>query len=108
MYNLRRGYEVVFTVSFTDDMGDVARVDGIPSWSFNNTTFSVTPASDGMSAVIRGVGTVIGSTSVLTVNADADLGAGVVPITKTEIFTLTSGTATSATFGIGEPRPITQ
>lgn len=108
MYNLRRGYEVVFTVMFTDDMLDTASVDGVPVWSISGTSFSVTPAPNGMSATIRGIGTVIGSTGVLTVNADADLGSGVVPVTKTETFTLTSGAATSATFGIGEPRPITQ
>lgn len=63
----------------TDPKGRPAAVDGVPVWaSSDDTVLSVTPAADGMSAVVD---TVAAGTARITVSADADLGAGVTTIT---------------------------
>lgn len=108
MFSLRKGFEVDVTVTFVDDTGEPASVDGVPVWSLSDeTVFTLVSAADGMSAVLQGTGEVIGATSVLTVEADADLGAGIVPVTASEDLQLISGQATVASFGFGEPRPVT-
>lgn len=106
MYPLRKGYEVDVTVSYVDDAGAPASVQGAPTWVIADpTVMSITPAPDGMSALLRGTGDVIGSTTRLSVEADADLGECIVPILVTEELQLISGQATTASFGFGEPRP---
>lgn len=106
MFQLRRGYEVDVSVSYVDDAGNPATVDGVPLWGVDGDQFTVVQADDGMSAVLQGTGTIIGSTDILTVDADADLGEGVVAVTVSEDLQLVSGQATTASFGFGEPRPI--
>jgi hypothetical protein len=107
MFQLRKGFEVDVTVQFLDDAGAPASVDGPPVWSLAATdVFTVIPAADGMTAVLQGTGAVIGAPDVLGVQADADLGAGFVPVTASEDLQLVSGQAAVAAFGFGEPRPI--
>lgn len=66
-------------LSITNSRGDPAAVDGVPVWaSSDETVLSVTPADDGMSAVVS---TVAPGTARITVQADADLGSGVSSIT---------------------------
>lgn len=63
-----------------DKHGNPALVDGVPVWaSSDETVLSVTPAPDGMSALK--IDTVATGVARVTVTADADLGAGVKPIT---------------------------
>lgn len=107
MQQIRKGYEVDVTVTFTDDLGNAASVDGAPTWVASGTAFTVLPVADGMAAVIQGTGEIIGETAILTMTADADLGAGVVTVTRSEDLQLVSGTAAEAGFTFGEPRPIT-
>lgn len=106
MFQLRRGYEVDVSVSYVDDAGNQATVDGVPTWGVDGDQFTLVPSADGMSAVLQGTGTTIGVTDVLTVDADADLGEGVVAVTVSEDLQLVSGQATTASFGFGEPRLI--
>lgn len=106
MYQLRRGYEVDVTVSFVDDSGDPASIDGVPDWIVDGVAFDVIPSADGMSATLQAVGDVIGERATLTVSADADLGEGVVGVRVDEELQLVSGQATTASFGFGAPRPI--
>jgi hypothetical protein len=107
MFQLRKGYEVDVQVLFTDDLGNPAMVDGVPSWSVDDLeAFLVSPSVDGMTAILQGVGSIIGTTSVITVTADADLGEGIVGVTRSEDIQLISGQATSVAFGFGEPRPM--
>lgn len=107
MFQLRRGYEVDVTVSFVDDTGNEAAVDGVPAWDVADPAlFTVNVGPDGYSAVLQGTGDTIGGTTTLTLTADADLGDGVVHVTVAEELQLVSGAATTASFGFGEPRPI--
>ena len=63
----------------TDARGRPATVDGVPVWaSSDETVLLVIPAADGQSAVVD---TVAAGTARITVQADADLGAGVVALT---------------------------
>ena len=107
MFQLRKGYEADVSVSFFDDAGAPASVDGAPRWTMGDpAVMTIVPAEDGMSAVLQGTGEVIGSMTSLTVEADADLGEGIVPVTVSEELQLVSGQATVASFGFGEPRPM--
>lgn len=107
MRQLRKGYEVDVPLLSTDDLGDNVPVDGVPVWVLSDTSlFTLNIAEGGLSAVLRGTGDVIGGTATVTATADADLGEGVVHLTVTEEWQLTSGQATNLVFGAGEPRPI--
>lgn len=65
--------------SIKDSRGRDATVDGAPTWqSSDDTVLSVVPAADGMSAVIS---TGAPGSARVTATADADLGAGIAPIT---------------------------
>jgi len=71
-----------------------APVDGVPVWgSSDDTVLRVTPSADGMSAVVD---TVAPGTARISVSADADTGAGVVPLTGvSEDIVVTSGNVAS-------------
>lgn len=67
------------TLAITNATGGAAAVDGVPAWaSSDETVIVVLPAADGMSAIVSSVAA---GTARVTVSADADLGAGTVPIT---------------------------
>lgn len=107
MFQLRKGYEVDVAVGFVDDQGNPAQIDGAPVWGIADPDVgTIKPASDGMSAVLQGTGDVVGSKTVLTVEADADLGEGIVPVLVSEEVQLISGKASVASIGFGQPRPI--
>lgn len=56
-----------------------AMVDGIPMWASSDATIlTVVASADGMSAIVD---TVAPGVARITVSADADVGAGVIPIT---------------------------
>lgn len=66
-------------LNITNNRGQPAPVDGIPVWaSSDETVLKVTPADDGMSAVVDTVGA---GTARISVSADADVGTGVSTIT---------------------------
>lgn len=70
---------VVLTIMDTQVPPKPAMVDGVPVWaSSDETVLTVVPGTDGMTAVVS---TVAPGTGRITVSADADLGAGVIPIT---------------------------
>jgi len=87
------------SITITDRKGRPAPVDGVPTWAAENpTVVTLTPAADGMSCLVaaQGVGT-----SAYNVNADADLGSGVVPIIGSSSVTVTPGVATLVTLTEG-------
>lgn len=91
------------TLTITDSKGRPAAVDGVPVWaSSDDTVLAVTPAADGMSAAVD---TVAPGTARVTVSADADLGAGTVPITGvSEDVNVTSGNVASVvSLSLGTP-----
>lgn len=94
------------SVAFTDRNGNPAVVDGVPAWSSSDpAVLAVTPADDGMSALVVPVGPL--GTAQVSVRADADLGEGVREIIGTADVEVVAGEAVAAvvTFGAPEPRP---
>lgn len=64
------------SVVFTDRKGNPAPVDGVPSWGVDNpNVLALTPSPDGLSCLVAAVGP-LGNARV-SIQADADLGAGV-------------------------------
>lgn len=92
-------------LSITNAQGDPAPVDGVPVWgSSDDTVIRVTPAADGMSAQVD---TVAPGTARVSVQADADMGAGVAQITGvSEDIVVTAGQATTLTLDLGTPAPV--
>lgn len=83
-----------------DKRNQPAPVDGIPVWaSSDETIVTVTPAADGMSAVVAAVGPL--GTAKISVTADADLGTGVSSIFGTLDVTITQGQAVGMTITLG-------
>ena len=73
--------KVTFSITPVDIHGHVAKVDGAPVWGVSDATVgSITPSADGFSAEF--VALDLGVCQV-TVDADADLGAGIVPLRGT-------------------------
>ncbi len=94
------------TLTITKADGTAAPVDGVPVWaSSDSTVLAVTPAADGMSAVVDTVAP--GRPARVTVSADADLGSGVHTITGvTDDVTVTLGPNSMAsvmTLDLGTP-----
>jgi hypothetical protein len=90
------------TVTFQDAHGNPARVDGVPSWFTDNSdVLSLQPTLDGMSCTASARGPI--GTARLTLNADADVGAGVEPLLGTLDFNITGGKATVVQLDAGTP-----
>ena len=83
--------------------GRPATVDGAPTWTVQSGDSTVTAAGDGLSADLISSDTP-GDTEIL-VQADADLGEGVIPIS--DIIRLTVSHANAANLGLvaGDPTP---
>jgi len=88
MAGLTTRQTVSAALSITKPDGSAGAVEGAPSWaSSDETVLKVTPAADGMSAVIDSVApSALDADGApvparVTVSADADLGAGVTTIT---------------------------
>ena len=106
MQQLRRNWETDCTVSFVDDQGDQAQVEGDPVWTSSDpATIEVKATADPFVVTVQALGAV-GAMATLTVEADADLGEGVVEVIASEQIQVVSGQAASASFSFGTPRPI--
>lgn len=83
--------------------GRPAPVDGAPTWTVQSGNSTVNPAADGLSADLISSDTP-GDTEIL-VEADADLGQGIVPIS--DIIRLSVAGAMAANLGLvaGDPTP---
>lgn len=99
--DLRDDQQVVLSIQPLDAKGKPALVDGIPTWAgSDDTTITVTPAADGMSATVVGVTPGVATVSVV---ADADLGQGVSGIKGTLDFNVTAGAAATIAITAGTP-----
>jgi hypothetical protein len=97
--------KVIGSIAPKDAAGNPAPVDGIPVWASSDTAIvTVTPAPDGMSAVVEAVGPL--GTAQVSVSADADTGEGVATITAlADIEVLASqATAVGISFGVPEAK----
>lgn len=78
MISLKPGQKATLTLVFTPAK---AKPDGIPEWSTSDAAIaSITPATDGVSAVVRYVGV---GTAVVTATGDKKHGAAVDPFVGT-------------------------
>lgn len=78
VFILTNEQKVPLAVAFKTAAGHQAVVDGVPVWSTDGDAIALDVAADGLSAVARAVAD---GDAVVTVAADADLGAGVQSIT---------------------------
>lgn len=101
---LRDDQQVDLTVAFVDRFGNAASVDGVPVWSEANSLMTLTPSADGLSCTCVPNGT-LGDTQV-SVSADADMGAGVVPLVGTLDVTVVAGQAVGLTVTFGTPTDV--
>jgi hypothetical protein len=93
--------QTIATLVIEDSRGNPARVDGVPQWASSDPNIvSVTPDANGMSAVVASVGT---GTAQISVTADADLGAGVLPLVGVADIEVVSGQATVVRLALAPP-----
>lgn len=92
MYQMFYNQQVELSGQPVDKAGNPALVDGIPTWTLSVPDFATLEniAADGLSATLKGIKP--GSFQV-NMNGDADLGAGVKPITSFLDVTLLPGEA---------------
>lgn len=101
---LTNDQKVSVAIQPVDRFGNVARVDGIPTWSLSDPgvgTLEVTP--DGLVALFTTTGP-LGVTQV-QVQADADLGGGVKTLSGTLDIQVEAGEAVSLGLVAGVPEP---
>lgn len=91
-------------LQYVDAKGFPAQVDGVPSWTLDPAdALTMTVAADGMSADFS-VNTGAPGTSVQgTINADADLGSGVVPLVTLFSIDIVAGQAVAGVVSFGDP-----
>ena len=100
MLTLTSTQKARLSVQFLDSRGNPAAVDGVPAWMTDNSdVLALTPSADGMSCEVAALG-VIGQATA-QVNADADLGSGIVNIFGTLLVEVTAGQASSVTITPG-------
>jgi hypothetical protein len=98
--------EVPVSVAFTDDHGNPAQVDGAPTWaSSDDTILSVTPAADGLSAIVAAVGPDGSAQVSVTANANMDPNGAPIPVMGLLGIDVVSGAAASAVLTPGAPVP---
>ncbi len=97
--------KVAATIAVLDAKGNPAAIDGVPVWAAGDPAIlAVTPAADGLSAVIAAVGPLTAGTQV-TVTADADVGEGVKPIVGILDVAVVASEAVSVNVTAGTPEP---
>ena len=94
--------EATLSVSFVDKAGNPAPVEGAPAWAVSDANLlTITPAADGMSAVVSANGPL--GTGQVSVSADADLGEGVATIAGTLDIDVLASQAVSIAITAGAP-----
>lgn len=102
MLILTTAQKVTLTVEALDAYGNPARIDGVPTWQVSDPALgTLVPVEGTMSAVYTTLG-VLGLTQV-SAQADADLGAGVRPITCTLDIAVEAAEAVSLGIKAGAP-----
>lgn len=105
-YVLTDVQQVVVSLTTVDAAENPGKIDGTPQWSSSAPDIlTVTPADNGMSAVIRTTGrlTAEGEAVQVSATADADLGAGVTTLTAVQEFAVSGSQAVSLGMAVGEP-----
>lgn len=105
-FTLTTTQQVTLSVAFTDKKGNPAQVDGTPQWFVDNpAVLALTPAADGMSCLVAAINPL--GIAKVSVQADADLGAGVVDVVGVLDCEVTAGMASVVviTPGVVEEQP---
>lgn len=101
-FSLGATQQVDLATKILDRKGNPAKVDGVPVWATDNTELlSLAPSADGLSCLVSAVGP-LGS-GVVSMTADADLGAGVVALVGSIDIEVTAGVATVISLTPGTP-----
>lgn len=104
---LKDDEQVTAKLEFFDKKGKkiAPKLDGIPAWtSTDPAKVSVTPAADGLSALIVAAGNP-DDTATITATADGDLGEGVKEITTTGDVAIIGGDVATSNMAFGAPTP---
>ena len=100
-FMLADNQQVTATIQAVDAKGNPARIDGAPVWASSDAAI-LTVTSDGeMGATIAAVGPI--GTAQVQVTVDADLGAGVRPLTGIMDVEVVGSEAVALTIVPGEP-----
>jgi hypothetical protein len=100
--NLKVNQNLPVSVQFKDKFGNAAQVDGKPEWSLTAPALAnLEVAEDGMSCVVKPVGTV--GEFELQCSADADMGEGVKAVLGMLPVTLLPGEAFAVELSAGTP-----
>lgn len=99
--NITNEQQVPVTLTPKTDKGKPAKVDGIPTWTVQSGDSTVIVSEDGLSAEL--VSSDTPGDTVILVEADADLGEGVTPISESITLTVSSATATNLGLAVGTP-----
>lgn len=102
---LKDDEQVTATLEFFDKKGKkiTPKLDGVPAWdSSDPAAVSVTPAADGLSALIVASGSPE-DTATITATADGDLGDGVKEITTTGDVSIIGGDVSTSNMAFGTP-----
>jgi hypothetical protein len=94
--------KVALSIAPVDAKGNPAAVDGAPAWaSSDETVLTVAASADGLSATVTAVGKL--GAAQISVTADADMGAGTVPIAGVLDVSVVAGQAVSLSISTGTP-----
>jgi hypothetical protein len=102
MLTLKDNQSVTYTIGGTDSKGNPATITGPVTWALSDsTTLSVTPAADGMSAVVAALGPLSTAAGVqLTVTDTGDGG-----LTGTDTIVVVGSSPTTLVLTPGAPTP---
>lgn len=104
MLLLTNGQKVTLSIAPLDAFGQAARIDGLPAWNVSDGALAtITPAEDGMSAVLEPLGPV--GLLQVQVTADADLGEGIKSLSGTLDVQVEAGEAVTLGITAGVPEP---
>ena len=95
--------KVKLTIKPVTATGKPAKLDGAPTWTVQSGDSTVTPAPDGLSADF--ISSDIPGVTVVLLEADADIGEGVEPISESIELTVTGANAKSFGLVAGTPEP---
>lgn len=106
MFTLTDLQKATAVITVLDAKGNPAPLDGAPQWSSSDPSIvAVVPSPDGLSAVIQAAGPT--GTAQVRVDADADLGASIVPLQGVLDVEVVASQAVSIAVNPGPAEPIT-
>lgn len=104
MLLLSNAQKVSAALDPTDQYGNPARIDGVPTWNNSDATIvQLDVAADGLTAVVTALGPL--GTAQISASVDADLGAGVRPLTVTSDIQVEASEAVALGIKFGAPEP---